>query len=231
MTFKDILNQTRHVIWDWNGTLINDPHCCVNILNVMLEKRNIPQLGVDDYRKMFDFPLKKFYSELGVDFTKESFDDIANEFIDHYENDKLNCSLHKDSLSLLKWFQNQQFGQSIYSAYHHDLLHASLKHFEIEHFFSSICGTDNLHAKGKQQLIESFLQATDFEPHEILMIGDTVNDFEISRNFGVHCVLMSHGHHHKEKLSPLHPFIFDNFEQFLTETDMFVRKTPIHPSI
>ena len=39
----------KHIIWDWNGTLVNDLTLCVDLLNVSLEKRGLPLISEDNY--------------------------------------------------------------------------------------------------------------------------------------------------------------------------------------
>ena len=31
-----------HIIWDWNGTLLDDYQFCIKIMNEMLKKRGMP---------------------------------------------------------------------------------------------------------------------------------------------------------------------------------------------
>ena len=70
----------KHIIWDWNGTLLNDSYLCVQILNESLRKRNIPEITVEKYREKFLFPIKTFYESIGFDFDKEPFENSNTEF-------------------------------------------------------------------------------------------------------------------------------------------------------
>ena len=51
----------KHIIWDYNGTLLNDVKLCVTIINEMLKARNLPVMSIERYRKLFDFPVKDYY--------------------------------------------------------------------------------------------------------------------------------------------------------------------------
>ena len=46
------------IIWDWNGTLIDDAWLCVEILNNILEKRGLNAITIDEYRESFTFRTK-----------------------------------------------------------------------------------------------------------------------------------------------------------------------------
>ncbi|MCK4288095.1 MAG: HAD hydrolase-like protein, partial [Bacteroidales bacterium] len=61
----------KTIIWDWNGTLLNDIDICINSINILLEHRNIENLTKEIYKEIFTFPVKDYYSKAGFDFTKE----------------------------------------------------------------------------------------------------------------------------------------------------------------
>ena len=50
-----------HVIWDWNGTLLDDAWLCVDVMNGMLCRRALPVLTPAKYEESFDFPVLDFY--------------------------------------------------------------------------------------------------------------------------------------------------------------------------
>ena len=73
-----------NIIWDWNGTLLNDVDICVKSMNHLLEKRNLPLLDINRYKTVFGFPVKDYYAKIGFDFTKENFEIPANEYMDWF---------------------------------------------------------------------------------------------------------------------------------------------------
>ena len=62
------MNHIKHVIWDWNGTLVDDSWLFVELMNEELNKRNLTKINIHDYRNHFTFPVKKYYENLGFDF-------------------------------------------------------------------------------------------------------------------------------------------------------------------
>ena len=64
----------KHIIWDWNGTLLNDTWLCVEGINKSLEKRSLQTITEEIYRKVFSFPVEDYYKRLGFDFKKEPFE-------------------------------------------------------------------------------------------------------------------------------------------------------------
>ena len=71
----------KHIIWDWNGTLIDDRLFCIKIMNEVLKKRDMEAMTEEWFLDNFCFPVKDYYLKLGFNFEKESFDISGTEFI------------------------------------------------------------------------------------------------------------------------------------------------------
>ena len=87
----------KHIIWDWNGTFLNDVDYCRRIINRILVENELPKLSLEKYREIFTFPVQDYYKEAGLDFSKTSFEILGKEFIDEYESKKLTCSLYDNA--------------------------------------------------------------------------------------------------------------------------------------
>ena len=77
-------SQYKHIIWDWNGTLLNDGWLFVDIMNSILRQRKMDTITLEKYRNIFGFPIKDYYIKLGFDLEKESFEESGMEFIKEY---------------------------------------------------------------------------------------------------------------------------------------------------
>ena len=93
------------IIWDWNGTLLNDIEICVDSINILLKQRNHNTLSFKKYRDIFTFPVKDYYVKAGFDFEKEPFDEVAIEFIDIYREKILKAGLFSEVEHILKFFK------------------------------------------------------------------------------------------------------------------------------
>ena len=63
----------KTIIWDWNGTLLDDLDLSLESVNILLEERNLPALSVEKYKDIFCFPIVDYYVKAGFDFEKEAF--------------------------------------------------------------------------------------------------------------------------------------------------------------
>tara|TARA_B100000965_G_scaffold403264_1_gene430974 strand:- start:702 stop:1367 length:666 start_codon:yes stop_codon:yes gene_type:complete len=205
--------QIKYVIWDWNGTLINDSWLFVELMNDELRLRRLPEITVEDYRKCFTFPVKKYYEILGFDFEKENFKEVGYNFIQKFKERKFEADLFKNSLHMLKKTKNLNIKQSIVSAQEHNLLNETIKHYKIEHYFECISGIEHYYADNKLKIAQQLRNNIPYENHEILMIGDSVHDFEVSQELGVCCILFSKGHYTKERLQKCGVQIIDEHRE------------------
>ena len=87
----------ENIVWDWNGTLLDDIDICIESMNNLLSERNLPLLYPDLYREVFTFPVRKYYSEIGFDFSKEPFSRVGLEFMELYKQNLPKSRLHKDT--------------------------------------------------------------------------------------------------------------------------------------
>lgn len=60
-----------HIIWDWNGTILNDVDHAVAMMNTLLVEHNLPLIDREYYREIFDFPVLHYYQKLGFNFEKQ----------------------------------------------------------------------------------------------------------------------------------------------------------------
>ncbi len=195
------LNQYQHIIWDWNGTLLDDRWLCVDIMNRMLKKRKLPAITEAKYQQVFNFPVRNYYVEIGFDFEREPYDEVTVEFIADYQNRWLECELQPRAEQVLTHFGKLGFGQSVLSAMHQDLLKCMISHFKIDGNFNSLLGLDDHYADGKIENGRRHLRELKLNPREVLFVGDTLHDFEVAREIGVDCVLLASGHHSRERLA------------------------------
>ncbi len=191
----------KHIIWDWNGTLLNDTWLCVEVLNGLLARRGRAPISEDTYRQNFGFPVIHFYDYLGFETDVDSFDRVSREFIGDYEARWLEeCALHPETSSILTQLSELGLSHSVLSAAKQDALETGIRHFGIRGHFTGLIGTDNIYAEGKVGQGRRWIEQLLWNPEEIVLVGDTLHDFEVAQAIGTNCILMAHGHHNPERL-------------------------------
>jgi phosphoglycolate phosphatase len=188
------------VIWDWNGTLLNDLDFCVSTINMLLKKRDLPVLNNESYKEVFSFPVKDYYQLIGFDFGKEDFSIPAREFIDLYDSGVKSCVLHNSAVEVLTHFKDLGIRQFVLSAMKQNMLERTLKQQNIFHFFEGVAGLNDHYATSKIQRGEQLISEFKIEKSNSWIIGDTIHDFEVAESLGIRCVLIADGHQSEERL-------------------------------
>ena len=188
------------IIWDWNGTLLDDVDVCLDSMNILLAGRGHQPLSKRRYREIFTFPVRSYYELAGFDFDHESFDEVAIEFIDLYRAKVRDCILFSGARPVLEWFGTHGHEQFMISAMEHQFLLESLSNCRVDHYFEDFTGIQDHFANGKAEMARAFIERKGIDPAKTLLIGDTLHDFEVAFNLGMQCLLVAGGHQSEERL-------------------------------
>lgn len=191
---------TKHVIWDFNGTLVDDVTLVLNITNDILSARDLPPVDIERYRKLFEFPVSGYYAKLGLPGEGEAFRAVADVFAKNFEAGMHDCSLRPDALPCLLTLAERGQTSSVLSASRQESLEALATQFELTSIMTEICGIDDHYAHGKIESGRRWMSDTGRSPEDLLMVGDTAHDFEVATELGASCILVSYGHSSREKL-------------------------------
>jgi phosphoglycolate phosphatase len=194
------MDTVKHVIWDWNGTLLDDVPACVSSLNDILSARGMPRVSIEDYQQQFGFPVKSFYTKLGLDFEQEDWDALAREYHDLYGNYAADAPLREGITRVLSGLRRRQIPMSVLSACESKILDRMVSDRDVDHYFVEVRGLHNLYAESKMHLGKQLLLELGASPHEVLFVGDTTHDFEVAAELGCSCVLLSGGHQSLKRL-------------------------------
>lgn len=203
----------KHIVWDWNGTILNDAEVSCMAVDDMLAKRNLGSVSIDMYKAKIVFPVINLYNEAGFDFESESFQEVCDEYLANYLNKSHMISLHEDVISALEYFKNKGLEQHIVSASDKEVLAQQIKEYGIKSYFVYILGQDNNRADSKIFLAQNLVGLVDCSPEEMLFIGDTVHDYEVAQEAGMYCCLVSNGHCDEERLKATGTPVYRNLSE------------------
>ncbi|MGN0777608.1 MAG: HAD family hydrolase [Aristaeellaceae bacterium] len=181
------------VFWDWNGTLVADVPLVVKVNNLVFARHGYRETTEEEYRRLFCFPVKDYYTALGV--RGEDFPMIAREWNEQYVAHFAGTPLAPDVPETLRRFRDAGFRQVIISASQQSQLRAQVASFpELTGMFEQVLGLSDVYAASKVQLARDFLARDGADPADAVFLGDTVHDAEVARAIGCRCYLISGGH-------------------------------------
>lgn len=197
------LSETKkisHIVWDWNGTLLDDVDACITAINRMLSRRNLKQIGRERYRSTFSFPVQDYYRKLGFNLENEDWDLMAREFHSDYDGAARAARLRPDAIATLNHIRSVGTPMSVLSASEISILTRMLERTRIDKYFTNVHGLSDLYAESKLALGHSLMNQLSIDPATVLLVGDTVHDYEVACELACRCILVAGGHQSEPRL-------------------------------
>ena len=206
------------VIWDWNGTLLDDVTLSLAIINELLSEHSLPKLTRDRHREIFDFPVRRYYERAGFDLTHLHFETVNGEFCTRFEARLHLASLFPAVNRTLETVNQSGARQFLLSSTEHHALHRMVKRLGVDGSFDAAKGLGDGLARGKVNAGIELVHQYQIDPQSSVLIGDTAHDAEVADSLGMDCLLISSGHHSHERLSSLNHPVFSSLEMLFPLT-------------
>ena len=203
------------IIWDFNGTLLDDIRAGIDAVNDMLSRRGLATIdSVERYRELFCFPIIEYYAKLGFDFEKEDYYTVlAPEWVALYLENYKRSTLNDGAEHTLRTLAGLGYTQTLLSATEIEMLKGQLRNLGLAQSFAEVWGLDNIHAGGKIGTARAWREA--HPDAKALFVGDSVHDWEVASAVGADCVLFCGGHQNRETLSACGCPMIDHLEQLI----------------
>ena len=200
--------------------MFNDTALCLNIINGLLKSKNLKTLSLEDYRLIFDFPVKNYYEKAGFNFNEYSFEEVGKQWMDEYEIRKGETILFEGTKDVLDYISSLGIGQSILSAYSLHTLIEIINEHGLSKYFKHITGLDHIYATSKLDIGKELIKKINIPLQKIVLIGDTIHDHEVATELGIQCILIANGHQSRERLvSSGFPVLNDTLNDIIAKLD------------
>lgn len=184
----------KTILWDWNGTLLDDVWLGLEAMNALLARYDKPLLrDLAHYRSVFCFPVSDYYDKLGVG--GELFAVTSHEWMAEYYAREEKCLLRTGAMDALQAFRAAGCRQVVLSASKRDnLLKQMARYPGVREHFDDILGLDHIYATSKVAVGQTWMQESGVSPADCVMIGDTLHDAQVAQALACRCVLVAGGH-------------------------------------
>ena len=213
----------QYVLWDFNGTLINDVDACLLNMNNLLRKYNKPIITLKTYREVFTFPVIEYYKNVGIIESDEEFEPIAHEWMNGYYKMEKDLKIFDDTIENLEKVHKLGIKQGVLSASSTKQLRRLLDKFELAKYMDHILGLDDIYAKGKIEIGLEFIQQHRLSPDEIVLIGDTLHDYEVATKMGIKSILFAGGHQSYKVLSQTNCLVVEKIKDIFERKLLFLK--------
>ena len=209
------------VVWDFNGTIVNDVELCYEIETKMLQERHMQTYTLEQYRDTFCFPVIEYYYKMGYTFEEESYEDISVEFNQLYDEGFPSLKVMDDFIETIESFQENGMENVIISASRQDKLLEQCQQLGISSYFTKILGTDNLLGSSKVEIAKQFMKEHHVLPGVCMFIGDSSQDVETATAMGIRNIhLVARGHQSKKVLCASFKDVHDALKEIVYDEKM-----------
>ena len=202
-----------HVIWDWNGTLLNDIGASLASVNDMLAMRGMEPIGIDYYRECIGVPIIKFYEKV-FDMEKEDYSVIIKQYNEGYIRHLESCSLTENAVETIAYFAEMGIKQAIISSSNNVQLCMNVRKYGIFDCFDAVLGADDFYAGSKIERAARYLENSG-ENRKVLVVGDLEHDAEMAAELGADCALITVGHENRNRLYAAKARVIDDLKELV----------------
>jgi phosphoglycolate phosphatase-like HAD superfamily hydrolase len=187
-------SSVEHVVWDWNGTLLDDFGLTAEIATRTLAQLGAPGITGDDIRHHFRRPFSDFYASLlGRPVSAHEFSLIRERYETEYDEAVLSVPLQADAGAAMD-YAAARGTQSLLSMAPDPQLQQLVDHHHIRERFLRVEGSPTASSDGnKAGRLCEHLSAIGAAGARTVVIGDTVDDHEAAQANGARSVLVTTG--------------------------------------
>ncbi|MFJ7065311.1 HAD family hydrolase [Streptomyces sp. NPDC101115] len=214
----------KHLVWDWNGTLLDDIGAVIGATNAAFAELGLEPITLDRYRELYTVPVPKFYERLmGRLPTEEEWLVMDDAFHRHYWLRADGCGLTNGAAELLAARQASGFTQSLLSLAPHAELIPLVRRHGIAERFVRMDGRVGKSTDGKSGHMVRHLAALENVPAErIVVIGDAADDAVAAAHVGAKAVLYTGGSHSRASLERVGVPVVDSLAEAVAVADELV---------
>ena len=188
-----------HLVWDWNGTLLDDLSLVVEATNRAFAAVGGRSLDSDEHRRTFRRPVAEFYAEIlerAVD--AEEFGRLDRIFHDAYRLGLTTTSLAADAMLALKSWPGSQ---SLLSMWFHSELVPAVDTYGLTGVFTRVDGLrTEIGGDLKAGHLARHLDELGVPGDRAVLIGDSLDDALAAESVGAAAVLYTGGFTHPARL-------------------------------
>ncbi|MDH2392945.1 HAD hydrolase-like protein [Streptomyces sp. HNM0663] len=192
-----------HLVWDWNGTLLDDISAVIGATNAAFAEIGLEPITLEQYREMYCVPIPRFYERLTGRLPSDAEWEVMDEiFHRHYSEHRLGCGLTQGVEELLAEWRRAGRSQSLLSMYGHEELVPVVRGYGIEDHFIRVDGRTGPSGGTKALHMERHISALRgvVDPERTVVIGDAADDALAAAHVGARAVLYTGGSHSRASL-------------------------------
>lgn len=205
--------KNKHIIWDFNGTLLCDVQLSVDADNYVFDTLGLPRITIRDYREHMTMPVRDFYAALGIDLSVHTYETIGRLWLEMFNAHAVEAGLVPGALDAIRRFAQAGHTQSVLSASYEPSLRAQCEALGLTPYMRAIDGLDNEHAGRKTEIGRRQMDSLGLLGADTVLVGDMLADAHLAQSLGTACVLVPWGHNDLARLEGSGSPVAHSFEE------------------
>lgn len=196
------------IIFDWNGTLLDDTEASVHGANAVMAMFGKEPLSADIFRQHYQVPFVRFYEALGCPDIENNRAAMNKAFFSVHDALVAEVGLRDGAYDLLNALTNVQATSVVLSNYVVSEIDKQAHRFGVRHHFDTILANEDKHGgmiRDKKHRIIDYLAICDAQPSCSYIVGDSVEEVEIGRALGFTTIALTGGMSSLERMEAANP--------------------------
>ncbi|WP_150236359.1 HAD family hydrolase [Nocardiopsis quinghaiensis] len=205
-------HDTTHIVWDWNGTLLDDNHANLAAVNAVCELFGRDPVEMDYWRSVFRRPLVPCYEELlGRALEDGEWERVEQLYDSRYQEHLPSCELSVGVPDVLHEWARNGGTQSLLSMASHEHLVPLITERGLNPHFTRVDGRrfETEHDSKAEHLVRH-LDLQGIDPSRVVLVGDIDDDARAAREAGARSVLVATGLMSRDRLEATGSLVVDS---------------------
>ncbi|MCC8966721.1 HAD family hydrolase [Bradyrhizobium sp. Pear76] len=210
------------LVFDWNGTLLDDANALLQTTNIILERFGRPTIDLDTFRDHCDVPLSILFRNVGMSEAEVAAVDYDGGAIFHdtYEPLADKADLRVGARTMLELVRQEATSSIIVSNHIVAPLVAQLRRLGIDRYFNDVLAFESRATQyktmSKGERLRRYMEQNDINPESTFIIGDMPVETNIARSLGLISISITGGFVSEARLRAAKPdHIIHNYHELL----------------
>ncbi len=207
------MSKYKVCVFDWDGTLVDSEKHIVDSLSYASEKLALPALTYNEKKDIIGLSMQKALETLYPTLSASDIDKMRSYYGEYFFSVPQDASiLFEGVVTTLTSLKDAGFKLAVATGKSRHGLDKALLSTGLKSFFEIERCADETESKPNPLMLQQISRYFNADPDSMLMVGDTVFDLEMARNFSMDSVGVSYGVHDVERLKAHKPIaIIDTF--------------------
>lgn len=202
-----------HIVWDYNGTVLDDAYTSVLAVNEMLMSRGLSKTNLEIYKKTLVMPLTEYYKTVGI--YTDDISVLSQEFRNYCDKHRQSSHIFDGVYDVILFAKSSGIKNILLSSLYNEHLLEETKKYNIDGWFDIVSGLSDKNLGSKSTTADAIFKKEGIDPKNVLFIGDLVTDAKTAKELGADCILIPNGHMDKKRCGMACDKVFDDVRQVI----------------